>query len=269
LPGTKTTPVVFAVSPDDTQIAVSKFDLSVNPAFVQLYTDGIGGGSQRYIFKSIDDYIWPVGWHAGNLVLAAQTFAPYTKPGTAWNPYSALTYHVVDPLTADRLFTLGNGEDQQKGCQPTGPLTAAGTACSQYGPVSGIWGTIGIIDWAGQFHTVVGPLHAPPTVEVSSVSADTSSGQLVFCCDVWKNFFIAGPQGYVNTQLPGQRGTDWACWLDGTHLLSGSLQGSTIPDAQGTAVAPTLVATYAIGDKAATPVTARGFCAGVFPAALG
>src|SRR5260370_6431725 len=60
----------FAVSPYDSQIAVSVLDFNRSPVHVQLYTDKLGGGNRHVIFESDSDYVWPVASHSGLLVLS-------------------------------------------------------------------------------------------------------------------------------------------------------------------------------------------------------
>src|SRR5260370_23835173 len=122
----------FAVSPDDSQIAVSVLDFNRSPVHVQLYTDKLGGGNRHVIFESDSNYVWPVAWHAGLLVLA-HAYGPFeddiakAAPGRD-NPYSAISYHIVDPVTASRVVLMGS-------CTVSGPLSPAGSGCIQGGTI--------------------------------------------------------------------------------------------------------------------------------------
>lgn len=108
LPVTAGMEAAFAVSPDDTKIAFATLDFNRSPVHVTLYTDALGGGNRKVIFESDSDYVWPVAWHSGMLVLA-HAYGPYEEdiakaaPGRD-NPYSALSYHLVDPVTANRIY---------------------------------------------------------------------------------------------------------------------------------------------------------------------
>src|SRR5713226_10159959 len=126
----------FAVSPDDSKIAVSVLDFSRTPVHVTLYTESLAGANHQVIFESDSNYVWPVAWHAGLLVLA-HAYGPFEEdvakaaPGLD-NPYSAISYHIVDPVTASRVVVMGS-------CTVSGPLSPAGSGCIQGGT----------IDWRG------------------------------------------------------------------------------------------------------------------------
>src|SRR5205814_6116706 len=126
----------FAVSPDDSQIAVSVLDFTVSPVHVTVYTDVLGGGHKRVIYQSTSNYVWPVAWHNGLLVLA-HAYGPFEESiaqaaPARGNPYSAVSYHLVDPTTGDRKVLMGT-------CTVSGPLSPAGSGCIQGGS----------IDWQG------------------------------------------------------------------------------------------------------------------------
>ena len=76
---------VFAVSPDDSQIAVSIIDFSRSPVHVLLYTDALAGGHPHVIYESDTNYVWPVAWHNGLLVLA-HGFGPYVEDALKAGP---------------------------------------------------------------------------------------------------------------------------------------------------------------------------------------
>jgi len=126
----------FAVSPDDSEIAVSVLDFTVKPVRVTLYTDSLAGGHKHVIFQSTSNYVWPVAWHSGLIVLA-HAYGPYEESIAAAapardNPYSAVSYHLVDPSNANRQVLMG-------ACTVSGPLSPAGSGCIQGGS----------IDWQG------------------------------------------------------------------------------------------------------------------------
>jgi hypothetical protein len=131
------TRAVFSVSPDDKRIAISLFDWSVSPMSLTVYVeDLIGGGNRAQIFSSTSVYEWPVAWHNGNLVLAADPVP------NASNPYGAGEYHVASPSDGTRLSVMG-GRD----CPVVGPLSQAGTACASN--CDAITTCIEAVDWSG------------------------------------------------------------------------------------------------------------------------
>jgi hypothetical protein len=120
IPGTGTAVAAFAVSPDNTQIAVGVIDFSSAPKKGSLYVESLSGGGHTDVLTSSGPYYWPVGWHAGKIVLASGP----AMGGTRLNPYGASGYALVDPTAGARPVALGTGD-----CIPSGTLTAAGTAC--------------------------------------------------------------------------------------------------------------------------------------------
>lgn len=115
------TQVVFAVSPDDTRIAVATITLAtanVADSFHEvMYVEDVGTAANRVdIYSSTTQAEWPLAWHAGKLIvgLGPQDIGAYNAP------YGAIAYHVVDPSTGRRLAALDCAQ---------GLLSPAGTAC--------------------------------------------------------------------------------------------------------------------------------------------
>jgi hypothetical protein len=231
----------FAVSPDDSKIAVSVLDFNRSPVHVLLYTDNLGGGNQHVIFESDSDYVWPVAWHSGLLVLA-HAYGAYEEdivkaaPGRD-NPYSAISYHIVDPITADRIYLLG-------GCTVSGPLGPAGSGCIQGGT----------IDWQGN---VSPPWSARDWGSVSSAAALSPDGHWVAATtpDAPDRMAIWTPDGRVITWVDGAGTRDWVGWLDDHHILSGSYLNARFQPA----------VSNAIKDEFDHPVSVRGFYAARLP----
>jgi hypothetical protein len=122
LPGSSRAHVGFSVRPDGRRIAVSVIDYSVTPPKLSLYVSDLDGGNRVDLLSSNTVYVWPVGWHTGQVVLAV---GPAFVQQGAENPYTAFAgYHVVDATTGSRVATMcADGA-------PIGPLTPAGTLCS-------------------------------------------------------------------------------------------------------------------------------------------
>ena len=118
IPGTATAVAAFAVSPDDTQIAVGVIDSSSSSS--SIYVENLSGGGRTNVLTSSVPYYWPVGWHAGKIVLASGP----AYGANPLNPYGAYGYALVDPTAGAKPAALGKGD-----CIPSGTLTAAGTAC--------------------------------------------------------------------------------------------------------------------------------------------
>ena len=127
---------VFSVSPDDRRIAIGVFDWS-SPVMITVVTiqDLQGGDHSVEVRRSAFPLeAWPVGWHAGNLVLARMPAF-----GGAPNPNAATAYSVLNPVTGEDLGFLGGMT-----CPVVGPLSRAGTAC-----VAGRCHCIMAVDWTG------------------------------------------------------------------------------------------------------------------------
>jgi len=144
----------FAVSPDDRRIAVSvlRYAAPVQPSGQQgmtappkylgmtLYVEDLSGGDRADLFSSTAVAEFPVGWHAGNLVVGVGP--PICCQAVPPNPYTVSTYHVVDPTTGNRIATI---------CAPpayaVGPPVAAGTLCQS---TSSLFAQ----SWSGPSHVI-------------------------------------------------------------------------------------------------------------------
>lgn len=239
--------VAFSVSPDDHRIAVaiiSYAKTASGPAFsLRLYAEDLAGGNRTEVFSSNSVAAWPVGWRAGDVVLAIG------QPGvfTGFNPYGAVEYHLVNPASWTRRATLT--------CS-FGPIVAAGTAC---------WkpSTLGRQDWSG---TVLGYRLDP--------SASSTRLQPAYLALSPGGRQVAGA---LKTTAPGRYDTELfddgsesllvsaaapLGWLDESHLLVMTPAGLAIAAVPGGAITP--VTGFA-------PLPGQGWPSllGVLPAALG
>ena len=254
VPGTTTAHAAFAVTPDDRRIAVSVLDYASSPPTLHLYVEDLGGGNHAEIFSSRSSFVWPVGWRGGKLVLAATNALPFTQQGISGNPYDAPEYHVVDPVDATRLATIGR--DFDAGCQPFGPLTAAGTACYHRTATAGGAGYFSTLDWNGQ----LGPFRVS-TDSWGTAALAPGGDSLAGCCDPSGTAWIAIPGTRFSSQVHGSV-QDWPCFIDDANILFGFLyptpnQHPQIINARGN-----------MGGMVPIQVLASGFCAGIFPGTL-
>jgi hypothetical protein len=240
--------VAFAVSPDDRRIAIAVITYgtagSTAPFGLRLYAEDLLDGAHRTeVFTSATVVEWPVGWHAGKVVLASG------GPGvfTGFNPYGAIEYHLVDPTTWTRQAVLT--------CS-FGPLVAAGSACSK--PP-----TLGRQDWTGTALT----FRLDPTGAVSRLQpaylALSPDGREV------AGGVKAATAGTYDTELfqdgsesPLVAGAAPLGWLDKSHLLVLTPTGPAIAAIPGGALTPV---------TGLTPLPNQGWPSllGVLPAALG
>jgi hypothetical protein len=147
IPGTATSQATFAVSPDNSQIAVGVGDWRSGK--FSLYIENLHGGGHIDVFGGAAPFYFPIGWHAGRVVLAFG-FA------TQFNPFGAAGYALIDPNAGAQPVALGKGD-----CLPVGTVNGAGTACiAQPGtpcledPVSNATGTsyyscLRRVSWSG------------------------------------------------------------------------------------------------------------------------
>jgi len=259
VPGSASVHATFAVTPDDSRIAVALLDYSVNPIALTLYVEDLGGAHHAVIFTSTTKYVWPVAWHAGQLVVA--NLGPNTPPFKSKagfslsgysngdlnrypygpSPYGGINFHVIDPVTAVRQVIISGGGS-------SGLLTRAGTAVVQGQGV----------DWRGN----VIPWDSPHGYGTSSASGSISpNGKMIAACCL-----EPGSKGSLVIWTPGDQARplhvivtsiDWVGWLDNGRLVTGFYQS-----ADGT---PSLVD---VSSAAVKPVDAHGFVAAIFPSDL-
>lgn len=255
LPGSAQVHAAFAVSPDDSRIAVALLDYSVSPVALSLYVEDVGGAHHAVIFTSNTKYVWPVAWHSGQLVVAyiGPNAAPFkskvyfyssrdlTNYPYGPNPYGGINFHVIDPVTAVREVIISGGG-------ASGLLAKAGTAVVQGEGV----------DWAGNRIAWDSPNDYGSFSAAGSLSPDGK--MIAACCPQ------PGSSGHLVIWYPGGRtrlirvvvtSADWVGWLDNSHLVTGFYQS-----ADGS---PSVVD---VSSNAATPVDAHGFVAAIFPSDL-
>jgi hypothetical protein len=222
----------FAVSPDNRRIAVAILTYGpagTTPAFsLRLYVEDLRGGNRSELFASNSIAEWPVGWHAGKLIVAIG------QPGvfTGFNPYGAVEYHLVDPATGVRVAALT--------CS-YGPLVAAGTACWKPGEV-------GRQDWSG----TITPFHSNPAglirlVQESNIALSPDGSQVAAA--------LQATSGNGNRTQLFREGSEAALatdaaplgWLDGNHVLLLTRSGPAIAALPGGAITPAIGLTHLPG----------------------
>lgn len=225
VPGGPTVASSFAVSIDDQRIAVVVLDFSKPSIALQLYVeDLVGAGNHSVIFtNTLDAFtengnnLWPVGWHAGNLVLAVALtciFEPVPYP---------LAWHIVDAGTAVRKVSVGTDA-----CLPARWPSPAGLACFEYSKAR-----TNFYDWSGQLIATVGtPQGRIPalsrTPELFAMASGEARGDPGLTTTVYK-------AGVAPVTIPGAM----AClWIDDTAMLAPNAvilypSGTLVPEPQG------------------------------------
>jgi hypothetical protein len=219
---------MFAVSPDDQRIAVIVDDFTASGASTRLYIEDLnGGGHHAELFGQTGAFtLWPTGWHGTNNLVVAKV--PSCTQGGGPGSAGPLEFHVVDPATAFRRFTVGG-----PGCLIAGPPSPAGAVCESDAQAS-------VVTWTGtttRAFAIQGftPAYLSPN---GTQVAITSSSETVI--------------QESSKSFPGMQ----ACgWIDDTHIFSGG-------DAQrqprvGDITTGTVV-----------PIAAQGDCAGRLPGGL-
>src|SRR6266851_1501889 len=178
---------------------------------------------------------FPVGWTTGHLILAVSE--PRCCPAEPGNPYDASSYHVVDPATGSRLFTVC---DQSVG--PMGPIEPIGAVCYHPGQAPTYQ------RWDGS------PFDAPAAIPnpdqfPNAVAPDGSrvaGGQAGF------RMVIFGPRGAWNWL--NQTGVVLG-WLDSDRIVYRALNGFPL-------------SVLELDTKASAEIAPGGSYLGTFPTAL-
>jgi len=227
--GTSSRRAMFAVSPDDSRIAVIVNDYTASGAATRLYVEDLnGGGNHLDLFsESGARTLWPIGWHgANNLVVAV---VPSCTQGGGPFCCGVQELHVVDPATAARRFTLGGI-----------------TSC----PIVGSPSPAGVICWDGStskvFNWTAATIRSYP-MQGPEVQLLSPSGSQVALIDNTGTTFLG-----TKISMPGL----YACvWMDEAHVLAGG-------DSQHQPRVGNL------GDGSVVPVAAQGDCGGRLPGGL-
>ena len=255
VPGTSSVRATFAVSPDDKRIAVGLLDYSVRPVKLTIYVEDLGGANHHVIFTSTSHYVWPVAWHAGQLVVAyigpnavpLQSKLQLYGSGNLQlypygpSPYGGINFHVINPANAVREAIISGGG-------ASGLLSKAGVAVVQ-GDAD---------DWRGQWINWNSPNDYGSYSAAGSLSPDGQT--IAACCDqpnrmgqvvLW---FKGGTSNTLS--LPGTS-TDWVGWFDDHHIITGFYQRSDgVPDV------------YDIDTNQLITVSAHGIVAAMLPGGL-
>lgn len=223
---------LFAVSPDDSLMAVVVVDFTSGGATSSLYVYQLQpGGAQVLLFRQSGAYtLWPTGWHGTTSLILAKV--PSCTQGGGPFCCGPQEFHVVDPRTAVRRFIVGGAA-----CVIAGPPSPAGAVCED----TTAFAQASVLDWTGAtIHSY--PVSGPTPAYLSP------DGTLVA---------IAAIGAPMTTLVPTNVAVSLAAcgWIDDTHLLSG-----------GDAQHQPSVGNVTTGQV--VPVAALGDCAGRIPGGL-
>ncbi len=185
---------IFAVSPDDQRIAVVKDTFNSSGATTVLYVENLnGGGNHVQIFSETGlATLWPLGWHAGALVVAKVSSCAGDGP----LPSGSIELHVINPATAARIATVGG-----PGCTVGLPPTPAGALCE-----NGTFSKLNVLDWSGATRnslTIQGPTLAVLSPDGTEVAIVVDGQTTTF----------AGAKQTLDMVACG--------WIDGSHVIAG------------------------------------------------
>ncbi len=220
---------MFAVSPDDTRIAVVVSDFTATGASTRLYVDDLASAAHHLVYSQTGSSIlWPTGWHGGSLVLAK---VPACTQGGGPFCCGPQEFHLVDPATAIRRFTVGSSS-----CVLAGPPSKAGVVCE----VRNTFAQANVVDWTAVTRRSF-PIQGPTPALISP------DGRLVALVPAADTAFDGTSRTFAGLQACG--------WIDDGHVFTGG-------DAQHQP---------RIGDistGAIIPISAQGDCAGRVPGGL-
>jgi len=244
----------FAVSPDDRRIAVSVLDFTRYPVGTRLYVEDLnGGGNHIELFSSPSVMEYPVGWHAGHLVMA---LGLNVAPQNYFDGFAqAHGYHVADAQSGAQLLSLCAGVDAYR------PESRAGAECLR-SPNAYVasWdgGTRAIPiarkpDATSGVCSLVGPL-SPTGVIATDIVSSSQGG-----CGGGPGIFLVTALGGIGTQ-PVTTNAAPVGWIDVTNLIvdASLYTGSPTP---ALSIVDTLTGT-------SVPIQATGFFAAPLPGGL-
>jgi hypothetical protein len=203
----------FSVSADDLRIAVSVLDYTRYPVSTRLYVEDLRGGTNHVqLFYSASVIEWPVGWHAGRLVMALGIDSPPQNSFDGFEP--AFGYHVVNAQTGARLLTLCSGKESYI------PESAGGAVCIDLQTGS-------VTTWDGQAHalplarkpdatsgscSLIGPI-SPAGVVATNVVSSSQGG-----CGNGPGMFLVAPSGGISAR-PVTSNASADGWIDASHVV--------------------------------------------------
>lgn len=244
----------FAVSPDDRRIAVSVLDFTRYPVGTRLYVEDLhGAGNHVELFSSRTVMEYPIGWHAGHLVMA---LGLNVQPQNYFDGFAqAHGYHVADAQSGKQLLSLCAGVDAYR------PESPAGAECLRLpNAYLASWdgGTRAIAmapkpDATGGDCPLVGPL-SPAGVIATSIVSVTQGG-----CSGGPGVILVTAVGGIGTQ-PVISNVGPVGWIDATHLV--------VDASLGTGSSTPGLSIVNVNTGASARIQAPGFFAASLPGGL-
>jgi hypothetical protein len=204
VPGSSHAVAMFAVSPDDSAIAVSVFDYAASLVADRLYVEDLAGGAHHVdLHVPPDTYLWPAGWHAGKLVVGLVTSTPSFG---FYAPIPRITsFELLDPSSGDVLSTIGDAK-----CAPQASLPSAGGAACETQQ-----GAVGVIDWTGSSQ-----IWASADIFTGGACVSTDGTTLAASGSGATLRLISSPTSGSNVVSLGSGYPGDGGWLDSSHLVA-------------------------------------------------
>lgn len=213
--------VAFAVSPDDSRVAVailSNWDGAAPPYTSHLYLMAMGGGIEQTLFdgtstSSTNPLTWPIGWDGNSLVVAQTVLANFGGyvPGTG----PCASYGTVQCAAQLRVFNPVSGSFGPvlcPGATMTGGPTAAGIACTTSG--------LEAVSWSGAITsfgpTISGACMLSPQGSVIACPSDLINGNTNEAQDIPAHLVRAGG---VAQPIPNPGNAQIIGWIDGNDVV--------------------------------------------------
>lgn len=238
--------VAFAVSPDDSRVAVAvltNFNGDAPPYTSHMYLMAMGGGIQQTLFdgnskSSTAPLTWPVGWDGANLVVAQSLEAHFSGYGPGTGPCSsgsdcASQLRVFNPV--DRTF--GPPLCPMDIRAMTGAPTAAGIACGAGPAASANTPKLAAVSWSGVVTSFGSnsPGYTSSQDPWGGACMLSPHGAVIACAS---DTLDSGPvpaqafrAGGVVQKIPNPLDFQLLGWLDGNDVVvatGGSISGDSI-----------------------------------------
>jgi hypothetical protein len=225
--------VAFAVSPDDTRVAVailSNWD-GMAPFTSHMYLMAMGGGIEQTLFDgtgtSANPLTWPIGWDGSNLVVAQSFYEAGVIGGGPCGSYGTVgTTQCADQLREFNPATRSFGPVLCPGGTMNGVPTAVGIVCTT--------SVLQAVSWTGAITSFGSSIPSDGTCMLSPQGAVIAcpsvlvNGNTYAAQDLPAHLFRAGG---VAQPIPNPGNAQIIGWIDGNDVVV-----TTGADSQGLAV---------------------------------
>ena len=212
---------VFAVSADDSRIAVSVFNLKSGLRL--MVANMAASPTWHQIFATTALSEWPVGWQGNELVLAIG-YVSGGQQTCAICYLGPVGYHVADADTGSLSADVCSGASSQSQL-PSGPPSPAGGLCETATKLSpsGLWteSSLAIAHWDGSTLHVrpescvipgAGPLALSPDGQRFTGERDVAN------CVAGNTIYIFDDGGQQHGTAAVTSSYPWVLWIDSGHV---------------------------------------------------